>query len=73
MGNTVDALVRIAALIVNKNNDAKAHYMYTTKYIAVASKTGTIATNILQPKIQVLTREPHLQNVMNIFVDNGYH
>lgn len=50
-----------------------AQFVYTTKYTVIILIDLFISAYSLQPSVQVLTREPHLQNVMNIFVDNGYH
>ncbi len=45
--------------MVNKNNDPKAHCMYTTKYTSDISGGKTVDISSIQPKVQVLTRVPN--------------
>ena len=59
---TLAVLIPIIAFTVNKNNViyySKAHCMYTTKYTATISVRKITDTIIIQPKLQVLTREPN--------------
>ena len=52
-------VVPIAALMENKNNNNKTHYVYTTKYTKTISGIKIVSIIRLQPNTQVLTREPN--------------
>lgn len=46
---------------------------YTMEYNVAILVSQNADTSSLRLKVQVLTREPYLQDAMNIFIDNDYH
>ena len=66
------SVVSITALMANKNNDPKAHCVYTTKYTKTISWTKIVAIIRLQPNVQVLSRGPPIFPVRVIIVNMSY-